>query len=73
MIWYQDCGKYHNKEIILNTHVWNKQGSEVIVNYFSLCGWNSKIVKDRHYYRVKLDENSSLKFIQTIQHELPGS
>jgi hypothetical protein len=66
MIWYRDCGKY-NKEITFNTHVWGESGSQTIVYYFELCGWNSKIIKERTYFRVKLDKESSIKLFKTIQ------
>ena len=72
MVWYGDCGNYDG-QLTLNTHIWGEQGSVAIVEYFALCGWEAEIIKDRTYYRVRLDKDSSLRFFQTIQHELPGT
>ena len=66
MIWFGDCGKYINGEIVLNTKIWG-EGAKVIQEYFSLCGWNSQIIKNK----VVLNHASSLKFLKTIEREMP--
>lgn len=71
MVWYTDCGKLHKKHVILNTQVWGEKGSNTICEYFSYLGYKSEPMKERNNYRVKLDEESSKKFMSMISPHVP--
>jgi len=70
-IWFGDCGKYKNGKVTLNTHIWGEKGSKIIADYFNLCQWPANVVKDRKYFRVRLDAEASVQYMKTICHELP--
>lgn len=70
-VWFGDCGRFENGKVILNTHIWGEEGSSIIVKYFELCGWPAEVFKDRKYFRVRLERESSVHFMQTIAHQLP--
>lgn len=70
-VWFGDCGRFENGKIVINTHIWGMEGSETLVKYFDLCGWRAKIFKDRCYFRIRLDRESSVRFLKTINYLLP--
>jgi hypothetical protein len=72
-IWFGDCGKYRNGVVTLNTHVWGQKGSEVIVEYFKLLDYKPELLKERGKFRVRLDQESSAKFMNIIVPVLPSS
>lgn len=63
-VWYKDCGVINKNQIILNTHVWGKEGTEKINEYFNSLEWENKIFTERKNYRIKLNENSSQEIIK---------
>lgn len=66
MVWFMDAGKHEKNVITLNTHIWGEKGSEAIVDYFNLCGYNSEIFQERKNYRVRLDSASTVQFLKMI-------
>jgi hypothetical protein len=70
-VWFGDCGKYIDGEIILNTHIWKEKGSKVIKKCLGYCGWKAEIFMDRKSFRVKLDETSSKDFLSYVVPHLP--
>ena len=66
MVWYQDSAKHDDKNIIFNTHIWGKTGTQIVVDYFNLCGWSSETIKEG----VMLDSESSLKLFKMIEPEM---
>jgi hypothetical protein len=72
-VWFGDCGKYQNGKVVLNTHIWGEKGSKIVADYFNLCQWPANVVKDRKYFRVKIDAEASVQYIKTIRPELPDA
>jgi hypothetical protein len=65
--WYKDCGNLNKNQIVLNTHIWGKEGTETIKEYFDSLEWNNKIFMERKNFRIKLDENSSQEIIKMCE------
>jgi hypothetical protein len=63
-VWYKDCGSLNKNQITLNTHIWEKEGTEKIFEYFDSLEWDSEIIKERNNYRIKLSENSSNEILK---------
>lgn len=70
-IWFGDAGTYPNHHVVLNTHVWGEDGTNLIVQYFSEVGYTSEVIRERGSYRVKLDRESSLAFFRLAEPHLP--
>jgi hypothetical protein len=70
-IWFGDAGIFKNGQVILNTHVWGCKGTETLAKYFELCQWPAEIFMDRTYYRLRLNREASVHFMNTIQPHLP--
>lgn len=65
-VWYKDCGKINKNCIIFNTHIWDKQGTQTICNYFQSLEWNCMMFLERGSYRIKLDEKSSSEVLAMV-------
>ena len=72
-IWYGDCGNICKNQVILNTHVWGSQGTEIIREYFSCLGYKVEIFRTRQNWRIKLDAESSDHFLHLVSPHLPLS
>jgi len=70
-VWYGDCGKLKNKNIILNTNIWGEEGTENIKKYFNYAYFDSEIIKERGRFRLKLGIDSSKEFLELIKPQLP--
>jgi len=66
-VWYGDCGHYKSEKIILNTHIWGEDGTNVIFEFLNIVDFTCKIVKERNNFRIKLDKNSSKEFVKLIK------
>lgn len=63
-VWFKDCGTINKKTVTLNTHIWSKDGTEKILEYFQSLEWESKIILERKNYRIKLEEEPSQEIIK---------
>ena len=64
-VWFKDCGILNkNGTITFNTHIWGKEGSEVVCEYFNSLEWKSTIFTERKNYRVKIDEEASKEILK---------
>lgn len=70
-IWYGDAGKFHRGQVILNTHIWGEKGTKVFRQYFELIDYSAELFKERGRSRLRLDEESSRKFIKLVCPHLP--
>lgn len=70
-IWFGDSGKCKGKHVLLNTNIWGKEGTEMIVEYFKSLDWNSSVFLERKNYRIKMDEDSSEDFLKLVSPYLP--
>jgi hypothetical protein len=73
MIWFGDVGQYRNNQVVLNTHIWGENGTNAIVSYFKLLGFDSQLVLERKNFRLQLDEKSSTQFMKMVTPLLPHS
>lgn len=71
-VWFGDCGKFEKNQVTLNTHVWKEEGSLVIKEYFELLDYKAEVCKERRYFRVRLDEPSSIDFLRYASHKMPN-
>jgi hypothetical protein len=63
-VWYKDCGDLIKNQIVLNTHIWGKDGTEKSLEYFESLDWQGEIFTERKNYRIKLSENSSQEILK---------
>lgn len=70
-IWFGDAGKCRSNSIILNTNIWGKKGTELIMEYFESLDWKVSLFMERKNYRVKFDEESSKDFLKLVGPYLP--
>jgi hypothetical protein len=70
-VWFGDAGTYENNQIVLNTHVWGEEGSNLVVQYFNEIDFSSEVTRERGSYRVKLNSESSLAFFRLAEPHLP--
>lgn len=70
-IWFGDAGKCIGENVVLNTNIWGKSGTEKICEYFESLDWESKIFLERKNYRVKLSAVSSGEFLKLCDAYLP--
>jgi len=70
-IWFGDAGKCKGDSVVLNTNVWGKEGTEMIVEYFKSLDWGASVFLERKNYRVKLDGESSEDFLKMVSNYLP--
>ena len=70
-IWFGDSGKYIKNNIILNTNIWGKSGTQKIKKYFESLEWKPEIFLERKKYRIILDEPSSEEFKDIVNPYLP--
>ena len=66
-VWYKDCSVLNKNKIILNTHIWGEEGTELCVKYFNSLEWDAEIYKERKNYRIKFSENSSKEIIKMYE------
>lgn len=69
--WFGDCVHKKDDCFWVNTSIWGKKYSKIIVKYFSLIDWKSELLEERGGLRVKIDKLSSQKAMAIIAHELP--
>lgn len=65
-VWYQDCGLNINDRVIIKTHIWGEEGTELFKTYFELIDYQAEIVKERGKFRVRLDQDSSKHFLNMV-------
>ena len=70
-VWFGDCGRYDKGKVILNTHVWGKEGTEIISEYFGYCNYDTKPIQERKNYRIQFDDDSSYNFMKITENQLP--
>lgn len=70
-VWFGDAGRWVKDRIIMNTHIWGKNGTKIIKNYFKSFGHQPKIIQDMGYYRVSLDPIGSKWFWKIAEPQLP--
>lgn len=63
-VWYKDCGYLKKNQIILNTNIWGKEGSEKILEYFNSLEWSAEIFQERKSYRIKVLEKGSEEILE---------
>jgi hypothetical protein len=67
-VWYKDCGILNkNQTISLNTHIWEKSGTEKIAEYFESLEWKSTIYTERKNYRIRIEEESSKEILKMYE------
>lgn len=66
-IWFLDCGKLKNKEIVLNLDHFGNKEIKIISQYFKEISLNNKIQKSN----IKLNKEASEKFIKVIGIHIP--
>jgi len=69
--WYGDCGKIKDNHVIINTNIWCEKGTKMFVKYFALIDYNAEIIMERGYYRLRLDEDASFRFLKLIAPQFP--
>lgn len=70
-IWFGDAGKCKGDQVVINTNIWGKKGTEIIVEYFKSLDWGSESFLERMNYRVRLDVDSSKEFLKLVGPYLP--
>jgi hypothetical protein len=70
-VWFGDAGKCRGKSVVLNTNIWGKEGTELVVEYFQSLEWNASVFLERKNFRVKMDEGSSEEFLKMVSPYLP--
>ena len=70
-VWFGDSGKCNGKNVVLNTNIWGKTGTESVVEYLSSLDWKSSVFLERGNYRIKIDEDSSEEFLNMVASYLP--
>lgn len=63
-VWYKDCGVINKNQMVLNTHIWGKDGTEKILEYVESLDWKGQIFTERKNYRIKLDEETSQEILK---------
>jgi len=70
-IWFGDAGKCKGDQVVINTNIWGKKGTEIIVEYFKSLDWQSEGFLERKNCRVRLDVESSKEFLKLVSPYLP--
>ena len=70
-IWFGDAGKCKGDQVMINTNIWGKKGTETIVEYFKSLDWESEGFLERKNYRIRLDLESSKEFLKLVGPYLP--
>jgi hypothetical protein len=70
-IWFGDAGKCKGDRVLLNTNIWGKEGTNLIVEYFKSLEWDASVALERKNFRVKLGEESSKEFLSMVSSYLP--
>lgn len=63
-VWYKDCGFLQKNQVVLNTHIWGKEGTEKTLEYFESLEWEAEIFTERKNYRIRLLENGSEEILK---------
>ena len=71
-IWYGDCGSYRNGKVTLRTHLWGREGTKVIAEYFDRLGWPGKTRQERGYWRFVMTGESARRYLSRVVPQLPG-
>ena len=58
-IWFGDCGKRLNGQVVLNTNMWGQKGTDVIVEYLHLISCPCESWKERESLRVRLTDEGT--------------
>ena len=69
-VWFADCGQINKDEVILNTHIWGEEGSQIIQQYFGLACYDAILFKERNNFRVRLTKESSENFLRLVKPHL---
>jgi hypothetical protein len=70
-IWFGDAGKCKGDQVVINTNIWGKKGTDIIVEYFKSLDWKSEGFLERKNCRVRLDVESSKEFLKLVGPYLP--
>ena len=70
-IWFADCGHIKDNRVFFNTHVFGRENTDRIKEYFTLCGWDSRVTTDRRCYRIQFSEESTKHIIKMMDPFLP--
>jgi hypothetical protein len=70
-IWFGDAGKCKGDQVVINTNIWGKKGTDIIVEYFKSLDWQSEGFLERKNCRVRLDVESSKEFLKLVSPYLP--
>jgi len=71
-VWYGDCGSVSKNCVVLNTHIWGKEGTEKTLEYFDGLEWKSQIIMERKNYRIKISEENSQEILKMHSNFLEG-
>ena len=66
-VWYKDCGVLNKNKIILNTHIWGEEGTNMCLDYFKSIDYEAEIYLERKNYRLKFSEKSSKEFLNLYE------
>jgi len=70
-VWFVESGTYQKNQVILNTNIWGKSGTDVIKKYFSLLDYETEVFLEKNKYRIRFDKKSSTNFLELINPTLP--
>ncbi len=71
-VWYGDCGIIKNDKIILNTHRYGQDGSELIARYLTEIDVECSVkVEQGHLHRIVMTPAGSKEFLAIIAPCLP--
>jgi len=70
-VWFGDSARYIKENIVFNTHVWGKSGTELICDYFNLLEYEPEIFSNRDCFRIKLSKFGSMEFMKIAGPHLP--
>lgn len=72
MIWFGDTGRIEKNQVVFNTNIWDESGSQAIMEYFRLLGYDSNLAKTRGSYRVILERAASESILSMIGPHQPA-
>lgn len=71
MTWWCDSGKFKDGRVVLNTHIWGEEGTNIAVEYLGLACWDAEVYKERKSFRTRLSEDSSKHFLKMVGPLMP--
>lgn len=70
-IWVGDAGKMHGDKLVINTHIWDRNGTLVMKEFLKLIDINAEVLLERGRFRLAFSGKDKVKLLAYAMSNFP--